>query len=116
MSFLTAQLKQTITLWSLNGVDSAGDPEYAAPVQILGRWEFRVGLTLDARGEHQRSGTAETSTAFVYLAQDVNPDDYLYLGTSVASDPRTVLNAFRVKGFQKTPGWNATLFERRAFV
>ena len=116
MSFLTSKLGQVATLWSITGVDGGGDPTFAAPRTINVRWESRINQNLDSRGEHQRSGTAETSAAFVYLAEDVKEGDYVFLGTSVIANPRSVLNAFRVKAFEKTPSYNSSMFERRAFV
>lgn len=113
MSDFTARgLTQTATLWEVDGSDSAGDPAFSSgsPQAITVRWEDRTELFLGADGEERRA------QAVIYLSVDVDLGDYLFLGTSVAVDPRTVTDAFVVKNFRKTPDLRGKNFERRALV
>lgn len=110
MSLLTRNLKQTITLWTFDGLDNTGDPSFASPTQISGRWEDRTEKFTNVRGEEVRSRSR------VYLSQDVNLGDYLFLGTDVTADPVGVVGAFEVQDFRKTPSINADQFERRALL
>ena len=110
MSLLTRNLKQTITLWSFNGLDNTGDPAFASTVQISGRWEDRTEKFVNARGEETRSRSR------VYLDQDVNLGDYLFLGTDATADPTGVVAAFAVQDFRKIPNIDGDQFERRVLL
>jgi len=110
MSFLTRNLKQTATWWARSSVDSYGDPTFAAPVQIPVRWEQRTELFVNARGEEKRSNS------IVYLDRDISIGDFLYLGTSTATDPTSVLGAQQVQDFRKVPSLDGSQFERRALL
>lgn len=110
MTFLTLAFKQTITYWAPSGIDVAGDLSFATPVTLTGRWEEKAKLLIGADGEEF------TSNAIIYLPSDVVVEGYLFLGTSVASDPRDVTDAFKIKSFRKIPDITATNFERKAGI
>lgn len=110
MTLLDRNLQQTATLWTYNGVDNAGDPSFATPVQITVRWEDRTAEFIDARGEKT------VSRSVVYLSQDVVSGDYMALGTDATSDPTGVVGAFEVRDFRKIPSINGQDFERRALL
>lgn len=110
MSWLTLFHKQTITYWAYSGIDSTGEPSFAAPTSLTGRWEGRQDLFVNAAGEEQRSA------AMVFLGQDVKEGDWLYLGTSATTNPKNVSGAFEVKGFRKIPDLTASDFERIAYL
>lgn len=110
MSFLTFGFNQTITHWAFNGVDSAGDQSFATPVTLTGRWEEKNEIGIGADGEEF------TSNAVLFLPSDIPVNDYVFLGTSVVSDPVTLINAFKVKSFSKIPTMDATDFERKAMI
>ncbi len=110
MSLLTRNLRQTATLWVFNGVDNAGDPSFATPVQVTVRWEDRTIEFIDPRGEKT------VSKSVVYLSQDVTSGDFMVLGTDSTSDPTGVVGAFEVRDFRKTPAIDGTNFERRALL
>lgn len=113
MSWLTLQHNQTITHWSRTGLDSAGDLEFAAAVEIVGRWETTNELFISANGEERRS------RAIIYLTQDVKEGDYLMLGeleSGDEDDPLKNHNAYMVQAFQKVPNYSADDFERVAYL
>lgn len=110
MSFLTKYHNQTATLWVEDGLDSLGDFTYSAPTTITVRWEDKNERFIDNTGEEARS------RAVIFLGQDVSPGDYLFLGTSIDSDPVIVDNAFKVKAFMKIPSFKSGEFERKAFL
>jgi hypothetical protein len=106
---LTFGLRQDITKWSTTP-DSFGGYSFGAPVALKGRWEDRVEIFRNPTGEE------EASRAVVFLDADVDVNDYIYQGTSVASDPTTVTGAWRVRAFVKTPDLRNAQTERRAYV
>lgn len=110
MSFLARNLLQTATLWTRGSVDSYGDPTFAAPVSLLVRWEQKTELFINVRGEERRSNS------IVFLDRDVSIGDFLFLGTSTATDPTAVLEAQQVQDFRKIPSLNGMQYERRAIL
>lgn len=111
-SFTQRKLLQTATLWEVGGTDNFGDPAFssASPSTISVRWEERSELFTGPDGSEQ------VARGVIYLAQDVDEGDYLFLGTSVISDPTNLVGAFLVKDFRKVPDLKAKNFERRALV
>lgn len=105
-----AKFPQTATYWAQSGVDGVGDSTFSSPVELAVRWEDRREQIEDGTGRTLRS------RAVVFLQQDVGIGDFLLLGTSTASDPRTLAGAFEVQDFRKIPNASATRFERRAMV
>ena len=107
--FFERNLNQTATVWTVNDVDSAGDPTYdsASPRTVACRWEQRNDLFINQGGEQ------EASVSMVVIAEDLNLGDYLFLGTSVGADPRLVDGAYAIKVAEKIPTRKATAFFRR---
>src|SRR5690349_19064390 len=97
MDFLTFGLSQTLTWWRVTGVDGYNKPTFAAPVQLSCRWEDRVEKIQNDQGQDY------VARSRIFLGSDVSTGDYLFLGTSGASDPRAVALARRVAAFRKTP-------------
>lgn len=112
MSFLTRNLNQTVTYWAPAGRDNFGDPSFADPVEINGRFEERTEKFFDA------DGSELLARSVVYLDQDVEIGGFLMLGlaTSSTSDPRDEDGAFQIKDFRKIPDIKGTNFERRALL
>lgn len=110
MSYITRNLKQTITYWGPGTPDGLGGNSYPSPVKIKGRWEDRTTLFTD------RSGNEKRSSARVYVNQDVTLNGYLYLGNSTAADPTTVVDARLILDFRKVPNLRATEYERRVLL
>lgn len=91
-------LKQIVTRWeALPGYDTYGKRTFAAPVAVKARWEDWVEVFRNKHGDEVRS------RARVFFKIPIGPDDYLYLGTSIAADPTTVTDAWEVSGVRKIP-------------
>ena len=97
MAILSAFHEQDATWWAKGAPDGFGGYIYATPVPLKVRWEERTELATDEEGNEF------VARARVYLSQDMEVDDYLFLGISTVSDPRTVEGAHRIKDFKKTP-------------
>ncbi len=111
-NFLERKLLQTATLWEVDGTDNFGDPAFSSvsPATISVRWEERNELFTGPDGSEQ------VARGVIYLAQDVDEGDYLFLGTSVVADPTNLAGAFLVKDFRKVPDLRGKNFERRALI
>lgn len=84
-------LGQTLTYWAPSGVrDVHGNEGFAAPVGISGRWEDRTETVVIRTGEEHQS------RARVFLDQEVALEGWLFLGESVATDPKAVDGAREV--------------------
>ena len=110
MAFPNDQLNQTATHWASDGVDSAGDFSFGSPTSRSVRWEVKSEEFYGDNGE------TLTSDSVVYLSVDVGVGDYLFLGTSVVSNPKSVTGAKEVKGFAKIPSVDGAKFQRKAFL
>lgn len=110
--FFTRHLKQTATLWELDGIDVDGDPSFASgcPRQISCRWEKRNEIFYSSNGEERQS------KAVVMVAEDIDEGSYLYLGTSAAESPVGLYGAFIVRGFNKIPDLSGEEFERSVYL
>ena len=101
--FIAKQLSQTIVYWANPVNDGYGSYTFTAPVEISGRCEFRTERVLTDMGEEV------LSKAFIYLEQEVESGEYLYLGTlddsgvEGSTDPRTIDGAMIVQTFLKIP-------------
>ena len=111
MSFIDKHLRQSATYWERTGVDSSGDTLFAAPRVVKVRWEARTAVFTNAAGEEAQAGAA------VFVKEDMNPGDFLFLGASTTADPTAVSGSREVQGFSKIPHLiNLSLFERIAFL
>ena len=105
-NFIIRNLKQQAVIWTASGVDSYGNPSYAAPVAIKVRWEERIERTLDS------TGNEILSQAFVYMAIKYAPGDYLLLGVSTDTTPPS--SAFEIKNFSSISNLRNTFSEHKA--
>lgn len=110
MSFITRRLKQTATYWAVSGTDSSGDPSFSSPTSIKVRWEQRTVVFTRPNGEEA------SSHSVVFVKEDMVEGDFLFLGTSAASDPTSVVAAKEIQGWSKIPQLVGSEFERRAFL
>lgn len=110
MDFLSFGLGQICTHWAVTGVDGFNKPIFASPVELKCRWEERNEKLINDDGEEY------LSRARVFLANDVVPGDYLFLGSNSTADPRTVREAFRVKTWRRIPSLDGLSFERKAYL
>ena len=110
MSFLTDHFSQDATWWKKTGVDSFGKTTFSSPVPLKVRWEDRSQLV------RKTDGSEVTSRSRVFLDREITEGDYIFKGTSIASDPKAVLRAYEVLIFRSTPSLDASLFEYKAMV
>ena len=104
MSYLDRMCRQTATHWVLSSYDAYSDPTFATPVTLAlasgtgVRWENRVEKYRTAAGDEDQ-GKAVVWSAVTEFAVG----DYLYLGTSVTTNPESVTGADRIKAVEKIP-------------
>ncbi len=112
MTFLSTTRIHTATLWEVDDVDSAGDPSFspASPRTVSVRWEQREEVFRGASGEELRAGHV------VWLGEDVNVGDFLYLGTSTQAVPTDQPGALSVQDFRRVESLGGQLVDRRALL
>ena len=85
-------LKQNVTYWAPAAPNKFGAVTFSTPVTIKGRWEDGQELF------RNKDGQEVVSRAKVMVASDVVIGGYLFLGTSVASDPHSLQAAYEFMG------------------
>lgn len=107
--------KQAAVRWSDPTADGSGGRTFGTVEEILVRWEDRQEKFRTATGEEL------ISRAVVYVGEDVEPGDYLRLGTvtdleSGAEQPPDVGDAYEVRAFSKVSDLGATRFVRKVWL
>lgn len=102
-------LTDTLTWWQRTGISGGGDPVFASPVAIAGRWRVRNDVF------RSRDGSEKTSRAVVPVDRDLASGDYLLNGTSTNADPYDA-GALLVDGWLKEPSIGGGRYIRRAFL
>ena len=110
VSFLDRHRNQAATYWAKGARDSSGDTTFAAAKAITVRWEQRSAVFTNAAGEESMANSV------VFVKEDMEEGDYLFLGTSVVADPTGVAAAQEIQGFSKIPQLVESDSERRAFL
>jgi hypothetical protein len=102
--------------WGTPANDGYGGATFDSPVEILCRWEDRIGQ-FTARGGEQMY-----TKATVYVLQDLVDGGWLFLGelTDLPSDtsqPKEIDDAYEIKRFDKLPTLGSTTeFIRKAYL
>jgi len=116
-SFLNRGNNQTLVYWAFSARDGYGAATFTAPVEISGRWEIRQKMFTTTAGQRLESSN------ICYVGQDVEPNDWLFLGslTDIASaidetNPKNVTGALEVKARTKIPTLRAGDFQRIVFM
>lgn len=116
MAFPERNLNQTAVYWGSPAPDGYGGYTFAEAVEIDCRWVDTTEMIMDAKGENV------VSRASVQVAQDLDVDGMLFLGTlndldsSQEEDPTTIPTAYRIKRFDKTPTIRGNSFYRAAYL
>lgn len=98
MTFASGAMQQTLTYWEPDsGTDRYGKPIMKVPVTRKCRWEDKTQQVQSKKGEEI------VSKSRVYMTEDCHIDGYLLLGTSVQTDPTSVVGAYEVQAVAKTP-------------
>ncbi len=108
--YLTKNLKQTATYWASPVADGYGGYTFTSPITIDCRWILKQELFIDAKGKEK------VSNAVVLLAQDVDLDGYLYLGTTTELNPKNINGSYSIKSFAKIPSMKADAFLRKVWL
>ena len=85
-------MRQVATYWARDGNDGFGGVGYAAPVQVMCRWQDSQVLARDT------DGNEFTSSAIVYTATPVSPEGRIALGSFASADPDPTSREIRQVG------------------
>jgi len=79
---------QAITLWSKSSRDVYGQLSYGSPQALLGRWQDKTELIIDADGQEVKA------RSIVYFVGNIaiNTDDKILIGVSTNSTPTATAN------------------------
>ncbi len=114
MSLIDRMRKQQAVWWAVDSIDKFGQEVYAAPIQIMCRWEDVSKQFLDANGEIQMS------QAVVYTDRDTPPKGVLMLGLIASiTDPTNIkenVGAWEIMRFDKLPTLNNKEALRTAYL
>ena len=102
-------LLQDITYWAPTGFGAEG-VVFAAPAAIKGRWEEIAEAFITPAGEES------VSEAIVFCSVQVVVGGYVYLGTSVATDPTEVASAYKIRQRISIPDLRNVRSEYRAIL
>ena len=116
MAFPNTALNQVCVYWGSPVPNGYGWYTFAEPVELDCRWVDTTQVITDNKGKEI------VSKAEVQVAQDLDVNSILYLGTlddldsGQEDDPRTVSGAFQIRRFDKTPTVKADVFYRAAYL
>ncbi len=101
-SFITRQCKQTVVYWGSPVDDGYGTATFAAPVELMARWEKVDEVVTN------KDGKEVLSKARVWVLQDLDEQGYIYLGElddldSNPDDPQEIVGAEEIIAFRKIP-------------
>lgn len=103
MTILPNLLAQTITYWAPTGArDGYGHYNAWARSTLVGRWEDRIETITTRTSDEYHSESR------IFLQSSVVVGGWLYLGSSSASDPKTVDGAREIVKSQQLPSVDAT--------
>lgn len=112
MSLTDGKLNDSITWWSITGPDGFGGDKFAAPVLISGRWEDRQEKFIGQLDRQEK-----VSNAVVFMDRDAALGDYLCLGNQTSqSNPTSVVGAYKIEKYNKTPNLRSLDYVRRAVL
>lgn len=104
-------LNQTATYWAPGAYDAFGQPALVAPAQLACRWQSKTDLIRTPQGREV------VSSAVVYPASAIVTGGWMYLGASVAADPRVLAGAYEVLNVGASPDLDdETLISHRAWL
>lgn len=104
------KLKQTGTYWSKGASDGYNAYSYGTPAAITCRWDDTSEEFIDDTGERK------ISRAVIWTTTALVQGGYLYLGTSAATDPTAVTNAWMIRSVQRVGSVNNTEAIYKAYL
>lgn len=118
-NLMTRHCVQTAVYWGSPQEDGYGGKTYAAPVEILCRWEGKEQLV---KGWDAKGNTFDY-IGIVYVLRDLDKEGVLFLGTladvtvEMTTNPLVNDNAYTIKQFEKLPALGSTTeFVRSAYL
>jgi hypothetical protein len=124
MDIIENTYAQTAVYWGAPTPDGYGGNTFAAPIEVVCRWEDKEQF-LGSQVGGEVTGGLMLSRSIVFVKQDVDEEGYLYLGTlddlvldsNDYIDPKEVDKAYIIKRFEKSPAVGSTTeFLRKAFL
>ncbi len=115
-TFPDRNLNQTAVYWASPATDGYGGFTWGTPIEIECRWVNKNVLV------QKQNGDQLISQAMVQVNQDLDEQGMLYLGvlddltTAQKADPMTVIGAYAIQAFGKTPTMKADKFFRKAVL
>jgi hypothetical protein len=114
MRLLKTMRKDDAVYWAPVGIDDSSNPTWAAPIDLKVRWEDSDQVIQTAKGEQV------TSSAMVFVGQDVKLGGVLWQGTVAAltdsANPFNNEGAGEILKFDKVPTFKGDDFERVAYL
>jgi hypothetical protein len=102
ITFIDKVCVQTATYWGAPASDGYGGFTFAKPAAIKVRWDERIEVI------STRDGKEYSSKAVVMTNTDVDEGGYLLLGTSTATDPRSLATAYEIRRVDRLPLFRST--------
>jgi hypothetical protein len=122
-TIISKNCTQKAVYWSAPKEDGYGGKTFGNAVELDCRWEEMIQVTTDAKGAEI------TSRALIFVTQDIDEEGMLYLGTlddlydlygdssaGEIDDPMSIVGAYIIKRFQKTPSMDGTGYLRKAYL
>lgn len=106
------QFRDSVTYWPAPTPDGSGGNTFGAPQAIKARWERKNELAHDMNGEQFISFARVYTDDVVTLSVG----GYLYLGTSVATDPGDVKGAYKIRAFERIPALRGPRYDNKAVL
>lgn len=97
----TRHFPQQATYWTEAAADGYGGVGVMTPVPIKCRWEDNVMEVL--AGQYAVEGQTDISQALVFTRTRLKQGGYLYLGTSISTDPSNLEGAFIIRAISTVP-------------
>ena len=108
MESLSRNRHQILTYWKVTGMDGDGDETFAAPIQVIGKWEKRDRIFHDVRGEERRANNVITTEIEIFTGDFIALGDFF---TAPIADPKTVAGAEKIEGSSAIPNLRNTALE-----
>lgn len=103
-------MRQTLTYWANTGVDRFGKQSFAAPRQLLCRWQDVAVLFKDANGQQR------TSSAVVYPIEPLELNGWIKMGADASVNPVGVAGAYEILQEGDSPNLRGTITLNKVFV
>lgn len=108
MSSFSNRRTQTATHWKNQGRDKNQEAQFSAPATISVRWESKSGRRYNNAEDNEATQLNANNAVLIDPDLDIDIGDWLFLGTSSQSDPRSVTGAKEVQQINNIPNLTGT--------